>query len=231
MILAVDTSTQWIGLSLYEESRTLAEWGWFSRGHHTVELAPSIQGLLSRCGVEPSSLDVLAIAIGPGSFTSLRIGLSVVKGMALALHIPVIGVPTLDFTAASQPVQDLPLVAILQAGRSRIAAGWYQAENGEWQAQGEPILMTADELAKMIRTPTLVCGELTGEQRQSLQRKYKNVLMTPPAQSTRRAAFLAEMAWKRWKQGRVDDPVTLSPIYLHTIDAIPASSSRYFIIN
>jgi tRNA threonylcarbamoyladenosine biosynthesis protein TsaB len=66
-----------------------------------------------------------------------------------------------------------------------------------------------------------VCGELTGEARAILARKRKNVLLASPAQSLRRPSFLAELAWKRWQAGQVDDPVTLAPIYLHVGEPIP----------
>ncbi len=121
MLLAVDTSTRWIGLALYDGSQVLAEDVWQSQNHHTVELAPAVASLLRRTESGAAGLSALAVALGPGSFTSLRIGLGLVKGMALALHLPLIGVPTLDILAASQPVQDWPLATVLQAGRGRIA--------------------------------------------------------------------------------------------------------------
>src|SRR5512138_2408534 len=99
MLLAVDTSTTWIGLALYDGMRVLGEMTWQSKNHHTVELSPGINELLNRCGVTTANLGALGVAIGPGSFTSLRIGLAMVKGMALALRIPVVGVPTLDVLA------------------------------------------------------------------------------------------------------------------------------------
>ena len=77
-------------------------------------------------------------------------------------------------------------------------------------------------LGHSIHSPTLVCGELTEEERAILARKRKNVLLATPAQSMRRPSFLAELAWKRWKAGQVDDPVTLAPIYLHIGEPIPA---------
>ena len=67
----------------------------------------------------------------------------------------------------------------------------------------------------------MVCGELSEEERQILGRKRKLVILPSPAQSLRRAGFLAELAWRRWQAGQVDDPVTLAPIYLHIGDPIP----------
>ena len=215
MLLAVDTSTRWIGLALYDGSQVIAEEVWQSRNNHTIELAPAVAGLLQHTETASAGLTALAVALGPGSFTSLRIGLGLIKGMSLALHLPIIGVP------ASQPVQEYPLVTVLQAGRGRIAVGWYIDQEGVWCAQGEARVTTVEELSQGIHKPTLICGELTGEERHLLARKRKNVLLASPASSVRRPSFLAELAWQRWQSGQVDDPVTLSPVYLHIAEAIP----------
>jgi len=221
VLLAVDTSTRWIGLALYDGSQVIAEEVWQSQNHHTVELAPAVASLLKRTETGAAGLSALAVALGPGSFTSLRIGLGLVKGMALALHLPLVGVPTLDILAASQPIQDWPLAAVLQAGRGRIAVGWYMDQGDAWCAQGEARVTTVEELSQGIRKPTLICGELTAEERHLLARKRKNVILASPALSLRRPSFLAELAWQRWQAGQIDDPVTLSPVYLHVAEAIP----------
>jgi tRNA threonylcarbamoyladenosine biosynthesis protein TsaB len=180
-----------------------------------VELAPALAGLLARTGLSMGELSALGVAIGPGSFTSLRVGLAFVKGLALAQRLPVIGVPTLDAVAASVPAQSIPLAAVIQAGRGRIAVGWYKAGETGWTAEGPARTTSADELAESIHHPTLVVGELNAEERQRLARKRKNILLASPAQSVRRPALLAEIAWERWQAGRVDAAATLAPIYLH----------------
>lgn len=215
MLLAVDTSTAQLGLALYDGDVVIAELTWTSRARHTVELAPALSGLLDRTGLSVKELTALGVAIGPGSFTSLRVGLSFVKGLALARHLPVIGVPTLDTVAASMPVQDIPLAAVLQAGRGRIALGWYKASENGWLSEGSIQTTNADALAESIHQPTLIVGELTAAERQRLERKRKNIQLASPAQSVRRPALLAELAWARWKSGRLDDTASLAPIYLH----------------
>jgi len=222
MLLAVDTSTATIGLALYDGSRVISEEVWQSRNHHTVELSPALSAMMKRAGITGKELRVLAVALGPGSFTSLRIGLALVKGMAFALNLPVVGVPTLDFLAAAQPVRDLPLAAVLQAGRGRLGIVWYSSQNESWQAVSDPQIITAEDLSQAIHRPTLVCGELNAAERQLLGRKRKNVLLVSPAQSVRRPAFLAELAWRRWQDGDHQDPITLAPIYLHIADPVPA---------
>jgi len=221
VLLAFDTSTRVMGLALYDGSRLLCEASWACGDHHTVELAPAIAEALQRCGLSTSALQALGVAIGPGSFTGVRIGLALAKGMALAQHIPLVGIPTLDVLAAAQPVQNIPLAAVLQAGRGRLAVGWYRAEAGAWQPQGSLEVLDAHTLAERIQQPTRVCGELTEEERHVLGRKRRLVILASPAQSLRRAGFLAELAWRRWQAGKVDDPVSLKPIYLHIGEPIP----------
>ena len=215
MLLAVATSPSQLGLALYDGATVAAELIWTSRQRHTVELAPALSGLLGRVGLSMSGLSALGVAIGPGSFTSLRVGLAFVKGIALARHIPIIGVPTLDAVATSLPVQELPLAAVIQAGRGRIAVGWYKASENRWQAEGPARTTNADALAEAIHHPTLIVGELSAEERQRLARKRKNILLASPAQSVRRPALLAELAWARWQSGQTDDAASLAPIYLH----------------
>jgi tRNA threonylcarbamoyladenosine biosynthesis protein TsaB len=222
MLLAVDTSTKQMGLALYDGAQVIGELLWHSRHYHTVELAPAVSDLLTRSGLKMDAIRALGIALGPGSFTSLRVGLAFVKGLALARHLPIIGVPTLDVVAAAQERSDLPLAAVLQAGRGRLALGWYEASDNSWGSKKPAIVTTADELADKIRKPTIVCGELTKDERQRLARKRVNVRLASPARCVRRPAVLAELAWERWQAGAQDDAASLAPIYLHVADPIPS---------
>jgi tRNA threonylcarbamoyladenosine biosynthesis protein TsaB len=221
MLLAIDTSTRTVGVALYDGTQVLGEIIWNSHDYHTVELAPAVSEILRRIQGNPADIKVLAVATGPGSFTGLRIGLAFAKGLCLARHLPLIGIPTLDIVAAAQPVQPLELAAVLQAGRSRLAVGWYHSTAGSWELDGEVEITDITRLVQRIQQPTLVAGELKEEERRALARKYKNVHLASPAQALRRPAYLAELAWKRWQSGQVDDAASLSPLYLHFGDPIP----------
>jgi len=217
MLLAIDTSTAQVGLALYDGIQVLSEMTWTTRQHHTTELAPALAGLLSRCAVSMDMVNALGVAIGPGSFTSLRVGLSLVKGIALARHLPVIGIPTLNIIAAAQPVgkHASRLVTVIQAGRKRLAFSVYKNLKNEWQAEGQVRSGTIDELADQIESPTYVAGELSAEDRNRLARKRVNVLLASPVNCVRRPAVLAELAWARWQNNDVDNATTLAPVYLH----------------
>jgi len=222
MLLAIDTSTAQTGLALYDGVRVAGELVWYSRLNHTRELAPALAGLLERVGAKVDSLQAVGVAIGPGSFTSLRVGLAFVKGLALARHLPLVGIPTLDVVAAAVPVTDRRLAAVLQAGRGRLALVWYKPSADGWQAEGPAQVTTAEELSEKIRKPTLVCGELNEDERHRLGRKFKNVSIASPAQCVRRPGLLAELAWTRWQAGKIDSPAALAPIYLHVAGGPPA---------
>lgn len=215
MLLAVDTSTRTIGVALYDGVQVLSEMVWVSDLYHTVELAPTVQSLMDRAGVNSNDLNVVAVATGPGSFTGLRIGLAFAKGMALAKHLEIIGVPTLDILAASQPVNKMPMAAVLHAGRGRLAVQWYKNSSNSWKPVKGVQVQTSKDLAAQINKPTIVCGELTAEEQRIFRRKRKNVILHSPAQCLRRPSFLAELGWKRWRKGESDDPAVISPIYLH----------------
>lgn len=220
MLLAVDTSTQSVGIALFDGNQILCEESWISRRYHTVELANAVQSNLFRAGLSAADLHVLAIASGPGSFTGLRIGMALIKGIAYTHQLPVIGIPTLDITAKAVPVRDIRLAAVLQAGRNRLAAGWYKVENGSWVADGLVENLTFDELLKKIDQPCILTGEINEEIRQTVE-DHDLIDAASPTLALRSPKYLAELAWNRWQNGIVDNILTLSPTYLHRGDPIP----------
>jgi tRNA threonylcarbamoyladenosine biosynthesis protein TsaB len=230
MLLAIDTSTAQIGLALYDGTSVPGEFVWHSGLHHTEELAPALADLLKRVGIKMEAVTALGVALGPGSFTSLRVGLAFAKGLVLARHIPIIGIPTLDVVAAAVPLPDHStasehrqrLAAVVQAGRGRLALGWYIVGESQWQAEGPATVTTADELAEQIHKPVIVCGEMSADERSRLMRKFKNVSLASPAQCVRRPANLAELAWSKWQAGKTDTAATLAPIYIHVAGGLPA---------
>ncbi len=236
MLLAIDTSTAQVGLALGDAHQLAGEMIWHSHQHQTTELAPALAELLRHAGATMDQIDALAVAIGPGSFTALRVGLALAKGLAIARNLPIIGVPTLDVLAAGQPPVPSPLAAVLQAGRGRIVVGWYRPASGHsgdrlirtngaegaWEPQGEPELTTVDALARSIDRRTLVAGELSPDERQRLARKKVNVVLAPPHMCVRRPSLLAEIGRLRQQVGHLDHAGTLAPIYLQAGEPIPA---------
>lgn len=217
MILAIDTSTQFMGISVYDGAQMLYEKVWKTNRRHTVELSPAVQGALKEINIELSALSAIAVALGPGSFTSLRIGLAFVKGLSFSLQIPVFGIPSLDVTAYGQPLDEVPMICVLKAGRGRYAAQDYKNEGGAWVREGNIYASTASELETRIESPTIIRGEIEQEDRRVLKRRWRNALVASPSENVRRPAHLAEIAWKCFQADESDDVITLEPIYLQTL--------------
>lgn len=218
LLLAIDTATRFAGLALYDGETILGEVYWQSHNNHSVELMPALVRMLDQQGKRAADLSAVGVAIGPGSFTGLRIGLSVAKGLAQAQSIPVFGIPTLYVLVCQHAEQRRPVWAVIRAGRGRWCAARYERRRGRWRRRGERELVTLDGLAELITSRCLVCGELHRQEIDYISEHTEaDVVFAPPSLSVRRPACLAELAWQRLENGDADDLATLSPIYLHTV--------------
>jgi tRNA threonylcarbamoyladenosine biosynthesis protein TsaB len=140
----------------------------------------------------------------------------VAKGLALALKVPLVGVPTLDALAYAQAGQDLPLYAVAQAGRGRVCTALYRKEREQWRRATDYRITTLTDLCQQVEEPTLFCGEIDEEGVRLLRENLgQQAIVASPASCLRRAGYLAELGWQRLKRGEADDPAALSPIYLH----------------
>ncbi len=155
MLLAIDTATHLAGLALYDQAAgwILGEETWQSVNNHTVELMPRLVRLMDQQRMAPADLSGLVVSLGPGSFTGLRIGLALAKGLSLACDLPLVGIPTLDVVAQPHMAQPCPIWAILQAGRGRICAGQYVRRKGRWRRQGDNQLTTDRRALQRDRRP------------------------------------------------------------------------------
>jgi tRNA threonylcarbamoyladenosine biosynthesis protein TsaB len=215
MLLAIDSATRQLSLALHDGNRVLAETSWLTHNNHTVELAPAIQQVLAGIGVTTADLTALAAAQGPGSFNGLRIGISLAKGMAMALRLPLFTVPTLDIVAAAQGHFDGALLAVAEAGRGRVVAGTYGWREGRWQGNEDVRIAGWSALIEQVTGPTLVAGEIDAAARELLMEQGRAFTLAAPAANVRRASFLAELALQRQRDGDPGDPLRAVPFYLH----------------
>lgn len=215
MILAIDTATRWTGLALHDGTNIIAEHGWRAVNTQTIELAPAVQQMWHRAGVLPGEIDGVVVAIGPGSYTGLRVGLGFAKGLALTLPVALIGVPTLDIVAAAVPKLTGKLVVIAEAGRTRICAGTYawQQRHG-WQPVSLPTIHTWESLLDSTEGKVTFAGETVTEHSRQIRAADKNFQVLHATAGVRRAGYLARIGVQRLKQNKVDDPAALTPLYL-----------------
>lgn len=222
-ILALDTATDQASVAVVDGAgRALALRQWESRRRHTVELAPTVRELLLEAGVTAADLAAVAVAIGPGSYTGLRIGLALAKGLSLATGCAVVGIPTLDIVAAacSPPlaVRTDPLWAFLAAGRGRFIACRYPppkagadstggARSGDWPDPAATHAQSPEAILELAAAPAWAAGELSGELAVALAALGLHVLPLP-----RDPLLLARMAQARLASGWRSDPA-LGPVY------------------
>jgi tRNA threonylcarbamoyladenosine biosynthesis protein TsaB len=228
MILAIDTATRWTAVGLHDGTAVLAECGWFGAMTQTVAVAPALEDLLAKTDVSWADVKAVAVAIGPGSYTGLRIGLGLAKGIALAHGMPLIGVPTLDIVAQAQPKTDRPLVAVAEAGRTRVCAGSYRwqaklprgrsrkAAGPGWQPIAGPIIESWPALIAGAEAGTIFAGEVSAEAAHLIRVSEKDLQLVAPVAAVRRAGYLAEIAWQRLRRNESDDAAALAPIYLRS---------------
>ena len=218
MLLAIDTATHLAAIALYDAQSVRGAQQWRTERNHTVELLPNIIALLRETQTQVSAIQAIAVASGPGSYTGLRIGLSVAKGFCFAQGAALVGVPTLDISAQACAPRDGALCAVLQAGRGRLSARFYRIVHAQWQASGEHFLGRADELATACEAyaaqPLQLVGEIDEATQQALQSRLgARVSFAPDAARARDPRVLAQLGWARWQRGDCVDVATFAPFY------------------
>jgi tRNA threonylcarbamoyladenosine biosynthesis protein TsaB len=226
MLLALDTATSTASLALHDlaTDRLLAELTWQARRRHTQDVLAQAQHLLALMDLSARDLTALAVTTGPGSFTGVRIGISVVKGMALGLpNAPrVIGAPTLMVTAA--PWLDLAaqaaatVCAFIQAGRGRY--NWAHFSPGSQLQRPSVDDHHAGALAEFVHTlaeqpvdRVWLAGEIDDELRDAVA-PLSHIHVIDAASAQRRAGQLARVAAQFLRSGVEDNLESLQPLYL-----------------
>ena len=215
MELSIDTSTRYASVCLSRDGEVVTEYSWFSKQNHSVELLPAVEHLLKTSGVGVQDLECIVIAIGPGGFSALRVGLSTAKGLGYSLGIPLVALNTLDIEAEPYKDQGLPVCSILDIGRGEVAAALYAVEQGRWGKLDQERIMTPEELCDRVQQPTLFCGESISIYAQTLKEHLgEKAMLADQSLPTRRPGTLARMGYRRFRQGEHDDIYSLEPFYL-----------------
>jgi tRNA threonylcarbamoyladenosine biosynthesis protein TsaB len=212
-LLAVETSTLAGGVALLDGDRVRGEYVLDVTATHSERLLPAIDRLMADAGWTPADLEGLAVAVGPGSFTGLRIGLGAVKGLALALGIPVAGVPTLDALAAALPFAGLPVCPVVDARKGEVYACRYRWDGEGWRREWEYLALAPEALAARLDSPTILLGDGAGLVRSPHAR------LAPPHRRLPSPAAVGVLGRTRLLAGEAIAPADLLPIYLRPSEA------------
>ena len=207
-LLALDTSTDWAGVAL-SDGVELAELNWSAGRQQTTQVMPEVQRMLGSTRLTPNLLGALAVAIGPGSFSGLRVGMAIANGISVASGIPIIGVSTLELTIHGWVGVSGSTVGVIRAGRSLY--GWASADD-----IANPTSGTVAELIDFVRAGGhgIVLGELS-DQDAVRMREFTGAIVPPAPVRVRRAGTLARLGWERWRAGDFDPAASHEAIYLH----------------
>jgi len=215
MQLIIDTSTDTASIAIVQNSEVTAELAWRCRENHTVELLPRLARLLDETGVALQSASGIIVAKGPGSYTGLRVGISIAKGLAFSLNIPIVAVSTLEAEAYQYAGTGFPICPIFNAGRDEIATAIYQKKRNKWCQLIAEHITTIETLCSRITAKTIFCGEFTPVIDTQLKKQLKQrAMLLPSGILSCRVRSLAELGLKRFEAGDYDDLATLQPLYL-----------------
>ncbi len=219
-ILAINTSTKQYSLAVMEDQVVLGEYILPSGPHHFSNLMSSIDGLLINVGIEPQKIEGLMVALGPGSFTGIRIGLAVAKGLSQCLDIPIIGVPTLEALASQLPyvIEDIcPLVSSRKGEVFTTLFRWNA--NGYLMRREEDTCIKLNDLSSIIENKTIFIGNDFNNQVPIIKQQFGEKGIVAPANLWNvKASSLGIMGLKKLKTGGSDNADELVPIYFREPD-------------
>ena len=225
MELAIDTSTRYAAVGLSLEGETVAQIAWRSERNHSVELVPAIQRLLEHAGGYIADVTAVFLAVGPGGFSALRVGMSTAVSLATAREIPLVTVGTLEIEALPYRGLGSEVRAIIGAGKTRLYLGTYTGD-GPMPA-GEVALIEHDDFLDSLAPEAIYCGEaaqmMAAPIRERLGSAARIAEALPP---TRNSGPLAQIGFERLQAGDVADAASLEPIYLRS-SQVSAAARRW----
>ena len=227
LLLGIDTATRRIGVVLANEHGMVArvELGGTadpSPPRHAETLAPAIAWMCEQAGVTPASFSAVAVGIGPGMFTGLRVGVTTAKVLAQSLRIPVIPVPSLDLLAYPLRYAHGLVVATIDARREQIYWAIYRPSPGGVQRESDYELGSPDDLVAELEArghDAILCGDGVLRFRDRFAPLGRRAVIAGPAHASPSLTALADLALARYQREDFVSPGDVSPMYLRRSDA------------
>jgi len=219
-LLAVDTSTRACSVAVVDQDRLACEITTGPAGTHSTHLLRLIRMALGLADMELNGLDGLAVCVGPGSFTGLRIGVSTVKGLAFASAMPVAGVSSLE--ALAQPCLPWPhlICALLDARQAEVYAARYRARDRRLEREGREVVLPIEDALDGIHEACLFVGDGARRYRESIGSKLGPLaFFANSSQDIIRASTVAALARRQFELKEIEDLDHLVPRYVRQSDA------------
>ncbi len=214
MQLSIDTSTRHASVALFKNGQTLIEYNWSSKKNHSVELVPNIKNIFDKSGTKQSSLDCIFVVNGPGSFSALRVGVSVAKAIASTLNIPLISVNSLDVEFEPFKYTDKNTWSIIPAGKEKYYIGMFYTCNKTSKRTSVLNVMNHEEVVQTIPHNINICGEAAIEIYADPIIKDKHIQLLSAQPPTRKTNSIYNLCNEKFINNLLEDPFILEPIYL-----------------
>ncbi len=220
IILSLNTSTKQYSLAVLRNETVLGEYLLSSGSSHFRDLMPCLHDLLEKTTLTPGQLEGVTVAIGPGSFTGIRVGLTIAKGLSQGLGIPIIGVPTLLALASQIPYAKEDICPLVTSRKGEVFAALFRCDpdNHLTRIEEDASLKVVD-LPVLIKRKTIIIGnDFTAQG--PLVKRYAgiNALLAPPNLWNLRASSIGALALQRLEKGNSDSVSELVPLYLRGAD-------------
>ena len=222
-ILALDSSGLVATVAILEDDRTVAEYTVNYKKTHSQTLLPMLDEIVKMTEFDLDTIDAIAVAGGPGSFTGLRIGAATAKGLGLALHKPLIHVPTVEGMAYGLYGVSGLICPIMDARRDQVYTGLYRFENGEFEVVEEQMAVALDELIEKLNAyggKVTFLGDGVPVYKTQLADKLAVEYHFAPAHVNRqRAAAVGALGMKYYAEGKIQTAKEHRPDYLRLSQA------------
>lgn len=219
-VLAADTSTSINTVAVCRDGALLAETVVQCGRLHAERLIDTVDWVLGEAGMVLSGIDLLAVTVGPGSFTGLRIGAATWKGLAFSADRPLIGVPTLDAMVVPGPYADMLVCPLLDARMQEIYGAVYRFSAGERERLTPDRVCPVEALLEGAPCgPMLFLGDGASVYRDRIVAVRPDARFAPGCHAVPRASCVADEALRLHAAGACSDPAALSPVYLRQSQA------------
>ncbi len=213
-ILAYDTSGEILNTVLLDGAKEAASFTASGFLRHSSSLMPGIEAVLKKAGWKAKDIQAVAVGLGPGSFTGIRVGVTAAKTLSYALNVKLIGVPGLEAMAyAAKDKKNIPVATLLDARRGLLYAAQYQFSEKGLKVVRAPFLGDAAKVMKVLKGGIAVAEERIPDELLAGKGFKEVIRLNGPG-----ADLIAEAARKRVTDKRFDDAFRLEPLYLHPRD-------------
>ena len=218
-ILALDSTAKVASVALCEDELLLGEMTLNNGNTHSQTILPMIEFLLNKFELSPTDIDLFAAAVGPGSFTGVRIGAATLKGLAFGKEVPYAGVSTLEALAYNLCDHDGLICPVMNARRQQVYTALFRAKDGMLERlmpDSAIAIAELDQRLSAFEEPVRLCGDGYDI---TLPLLTHTVIPTSERYRHQSAYSVAQVAKKMHESGELCTDITLSPIYLRLSQA------------